>query len=62
MRIMLGAVMLVATVSMVLLLRPRKGREIRAIQLPGAWIVLGLALTSSVATAVALIVTGIIGS
>ncbi len=60
MRTLLGVGLLTVSVIIVLLLRPNKGRERRFIQLPGMWIVLGLLLTFSIGTAVALIVTGII--
>jgi hypothetical protein len=61
MRFLLGIGLLAATSGLVWLLRPREGRERLIVRFPGAWIVVGLLLTGSVATAVALIATGLGG-
>ena len=59
MQALLGAGLVVATILIIMLLRPRNGREKPIIRLPGMWIVLGLLLTLSTGTGVALLVTGI---
>ena len=59
MRMVLGAALLAATVVLIWFLRPGDGREKLIVRFPGAWIVVGLLLTGSIATAVALIATGV---
>jgi len=57
--VVIGLAVLTAVVVAVFLLRPRGGRERWLARLPGMWIVLGLALTTSGAVGVALVVTGL---
>jgi hypothetical protein len=56
--ILYGAVVLGATVFLVLFLRPRNGREMRILQVPGMWIVLGLLLTMCAGTGIAFLAIG----
>jgi hypothetical protein len=57
--VLAGVSLLVATVVVVLFLRPREGLQERAImRFPGAWIVVGLPLTFLVGTSIALIAVG----
>jgi hypothetical protein len=57
--VLAGVSLLVATVAVVLFLRPREGLQERAImRFPGAWIVVGLPLTFLVGTSIALIAVG----
>jgi len=58
MRALVGLVILAVTVVLIMLLRPRDGKERWLVRLPGMWIVLGLLLTVSATTGVALILTG----
>jgi hypothetical protein len=57
--VLIGLAVLLAVVSAIFLLRPRDGKERWLARLPGMWIVLGLALTTSSAVGVALVVTGL---
>jgi hypothetical protein len=59
MRTLLGIAIVAATVLLLMLLRPRDGKERWLVRLPGMWIVLGLTLTISATTGVALILTGV---
>jgi hypothetical protein len=59
MRSLIGVGVLAATISLIMLLRPRGGRERFIVRFPGAWIPVGLLLTVSFGTGVALLVTGI---
>ena len=59
MQLLLGAGLLAVSVALVLVLRPSSGQERLIVRFPGAWIVVGLLLTSSIGTAVALIVTSV---
>lgn len=55
-----GVVLLAVNVALFMLLRPRDGLHERAIvRFPGAWIVVGLLLTISVVSSLALIAVGI---
>jgi hypothetical protein len=58
MRVLLGLIVLAATIFLIVLLRPREGKERWLVGLPGMWIVLGLLLTVSATTGVALMLTG----
>jgi len=58
MRALVGVAWFVATMAVVFLLRPRDGNEKLIVRFPGAWIVLGLLLTTSIGASVALMVTG----
>jgi hypothetical protein len=42
---LLGAVMFAVGVALIVLLRPREGKERLIVRFPGAWIVVGLMLT-----------------
>jgi 4-amino-4-deoxy-L-arabinose transferase-like glycosyltransferase len=57
--VLIGLAVLVAVVTAIFLLRPRDGRERWIARLPGMWIVLGLALTTSCAVGVALVIAGL---
>ena len=58
--ILLGFALFAGVVATIVLLKPRQGLQERLIvRFPGAWIVVGLLLTFSVATSVALITVGI---
>jgi hypothetical protein len=59
MRALIGLAVLAAVVLAVLILRPRGGKERWLARQPGMWIVIGLALTTSSAVGVALLVTGL---
>jgi hypothetical protein len=61
MLILLGAGLLAATIVLILFLRPSTGQERLVVRFPGAWIILGLLLTGSIATGVALVVAGVLG-
>ena len=58
--ILAGVVLLVGTVVVIVLLRPAAGQlqEKAIVRFPGAWIAVGLPLTFSIGTAVALIAVG----
>ncbi len=61
MRTVVGASILAVSILLVVLLRPHKGKEKPIVRLPGMWIGLGLLLTTSIGTGVALIVTSAAG-
>jgi hypothetical protein len=58
MRALLGMGVLTATTVVWWLLLPRNGKERWLVRLPGMWIVLGLLLTISATTGIALVLTG----
>jgi hypothetical protein len=45
----------------VILLRPKNGVEHRLVRFPGAWIIVGLALTCWIGTGAALLAAGLLG-
>jgi hypothetical protein len=59
-RILIGAGLIVGTILLVMFLRPKDGRERPIVRLPGMWIVLGLLLTFSTGTGVAVLVSGVV--
>jgi hypothetical protein len=59
MRGLIGVGVLAATVLLIVLLRPRDNHERLIVRWPGAWILVGLLLTMSFGTDVALIATSI---
>lgn len=58
MRVLLGLCWLVANVLVIVLLRPNDGREVAIVRFPGAWISVGLLLTTSFGASIALIAVG----
>jgi hypothetical protein len=59
MRVLLGLCWFVANVLVLVLLRPRDGREAAILRFPGAWIVVGLLLTVSFGASTALMAVGL---
>ena len=58
--ILAGVALMAVVVVVVMLLRPREGlQEKLIVRFPGAWIVVGLLLTFSFGTSIALIAVGI---
>jgi hypothetical protein len=55
----MGLAVLAAVVLAIVLLRPPGGKERWIARVPGMWIVLGLALTTSSAVGIALVATGV---
>jgi hypothetical protein len=58
MRGLVGVAWFIATLAVILLLRPRDSNEKPILRFPGAWIVVGLLLTASIGASVDLMVTG----
>jgi hypothetical protein len=57
----LGLIVLATGILAVILLRPKNGVEHRLVRFPGAWIIVGLALTCWIGTGAALLAAGLLG-
>jgi hypothetical protein len=57
---LIGAVMLAAGILVLVLLRPRDGKERLVVRFPGAWIVVGLMLTFWIGGSVAIMASDLL--